>query len=211
MPKAILVIDGFGEHQARYIIDALQAVLRAYNNILAFHRVVGRAVAQGGRRRIIQTEKGPVFESVPMVLDVPSDEEVVRLIFPDEHLILRAAQISSPGYWKFEGVSSVLEVIRQWMCDHHERKKDKDYRNRADEERSSLENELLKYKVIQERVKILTDLGAHEADLAPLIDQLIYSPLSGITVCQDRGLLGAAQIEPDEDQTEQPGRKLDLG
>ncbi len=74
--------------------------------------------------------------------------------------MLSAVQLNSVGFWEFLGSLNPLEVIRKHLSDRHERRKDKEYRESADERRMALENLALENKIIAERIRIAKDIGA---------------------------------------------------
>jgi hypothetical protein len=145
---------------------------------------------------------------------------VASVVGKSQLLILRSVRLESPGSWKLLGVSDSFEVLRKYLNDRHERRKDKKYREATDEEKRHLENELLRTRVLSERIKTAKELGATEEDLAPLLGQLLYDPLDELAVFQDRGLIEDVKIvgpdEPDEPQPEiplvdlHPKRRIDL-
>ncbi len=73
--------------------------------------------------------------------------------------------------------------------DRHERRKDREYRERAEARRLELENLKLAYEVVGNRIKLLKDLGATEQDFAPLLNDLLYRPLQHLDRHQDRGVI----------------------
>jgi len=100
----------------------------------------------------------------------------------------------------FLGKLNPLEVIRQWVADSHERRKDKEYREAAERERLTLENRLLENRVISERIAIARNLGATEDDLAPVLNQLLFKPLMAISEQQNKELVeGVELMEVDEE------------
>jgi hypothetical protein len=107
----------------------------------------------------------------------PSPDEVASFVAPSEQLVLSAVQLSSPGSWDFLGTLNPLEVLRQYLNDRHERRKDREYRETAEQRRLALENLSLETKVIADRVGLARELGATNRDLAPLLNELIYRPL----------------------------------
>ena len=120
-------------------------------------------------------------------------------------LTLAAVELQSPGFWEFLAKFSPADVIRQYLNDRHERKKDKQYRNAAEEARLKLQNEILKNQVITERIQIAKSLGVTEADLAPLLNTLILAPLEKLHAVQDMGVISTAEIRilPSESETKQ--------
>jgi hypothetical protein len=130
----------------------------------------------------------PMFPRV-----APSDFEM--FVRPDDQLVLRAARLSSPGSWDFLAKLNPLEVIRHFLTDRHERRKDKKYRERMEEQRLSVENSLLQNKVIREKVEIARNMGATDADLIPLLNECIYQPLRELGKHQDSGLIEGAEMK----------------
>lgn len=129
----------------------------------------------------------------------PTPEEVASLVPHSERLVLKAAQLSSPGYWDFLGKLNPLEVIRHYLNDRHERRKDRDYRESAEARRLRLENLKLENQVLRERIEIARGLGATERDLAPLLNELVYRPLQALDRHQDRNVLEYAEVEETDD------------
>lgn len=103
-------------------------------------------------------------------------------------------RLGSPGSWEFLGKLNPLEVLRQYLNDRHERRKDREYRELAEERRLLLENLSLENKVVSERVKIAKELGATDHDLAPLLNTLVYRPLMALDRHQDHDVISIAEI-----------------
>jgi hypothetical protein len=49
------------------------------------------------------------------------------MVLPKDRLVLSAAALSSPGFFEFLGSLNPLEVIRKYLVDRHERRKDREY------------------------------------------------------------------------------------
>jgi hypothetical protein len=91
-------------------------------------------------------------------------------------------------------------VIRQYLNDRHERRRDREYREGADAGRLDLENMLLENRVLRERIEMAKSLGASEEDLAPLLDNLVHRPLRDLNAAQDDGVIKfATVIDENED------------
>jgi hypothetical protein len=116
------------------------------------------------------------------------------LIAPSERLLLYRASLASPGSWEFIGKLNPLEVIRQYLNDRHERRKDLEYREAEERKRLGLENELLKNKVISERLQLARDLGVPERDLIFAANRLLFEPLRQLDSSQDQGVIQNAEI-----------------
>ena len=126
----------------------------------------------------------------------PTMEEISSLVPYSEQLILSAVKLTSPGFWEFLGKINPLEVIRQYLNDRHERRKDREYRESAEKRRLRLENLKLENEVIRERIQIAKELGATDRDLAPLLNELVNKPLLRLDQYQDKGII--EHVERDE-------------
>ena len=85
-------------------------------------------------------------------------------------------------------------MIRQYLNDRHERRRDREYRDAAEARRLELENRLLENRVISERIEIARSLGAGDSDLAPLLTELVHRPLRALNGAQDEGLIESATV-----------------
>jgi hypothetical protein len=110
--------------------------------------------------------------------------------------VLSAVSLTSPGFWDFVGTLNPLEVLRHYLNDRHERRKDRSYRESAEQRRLALENLSLQNKVIAERIRIAKELGATDRDLAPLLNELINKPLTALDRHQDKGIIENTEISP---------------
>jgi hypothetical protein len=121
-------------------------------------------------------------------------EAVASAVLARDRLVLRRARFESPGFWEFLGTLNPLEVLRQYLNDRHERRKDGSYREAAEARRLELENRLLENRVIRERMEMARQLGASDADLAPLLNELVYRPLRALNRAQDEGIIEVAEL-----------------
>lgn len=203
MPEqARLRIHGQGEVEVELVSSYLTDLKHAYDSILVFESVI-----DGLRRasREFPFVWYPFNLSFGMPLSLrsavrrvrgwpPMPEEVSSYVPLSEQLILAGVRLSSPGSWDFLGNLNPLEVIRQYLNDRHERRKDREYRESAEKRRMILENLKLENEVISERVKVAKDLGATDRDLAPLLNELVYRPLMKLDRYQDKGVIEHAEI-----------------
>jgi hypothetical protein len=130
----------------------------------------------------------------------PTAEQVASFVSRSEQLILSAVSLTSPGFWEFLGTLNPLEVLRKYLNDRHERRKDLKYRESAERRRLELENLHLESKVISERVRIAKEIGATDRDLAPLLNELIDKPLVALDRYQDKGVIEHAEIPSHRDR-----------
>jgi len=114
--------------------------------------------------------------------------------------VSNAVEINSPGFWEFLGSVSPLEIMRNYLNDRHERRKDREYLESAEERRLALENLARENDVLTERIRIARDIGATDSGLAPLLSQLIYKPLAALDAYQDKKIIEGAELFrlPDE-------------
>jgi hypothetical protein len=142
----------------------------------------------GSRRTGIGTQYWP-----------PTIQEIASFVPRAEQLVLASVKINSPGSWDFIGALNPFEVLRKYLNDRHERRKDHDYRESAEQRRLTLENLSLENKILSERIRIAKELGATDRDLAPLLNELVFKPLLTLDRYQDKGIIGHAEIPPDPD------------
>lgn len=204
---AVLRLSATGGIPVSDVLDALGAIEHAYNSVWALLSTLEEA--ERWRRY------DPFFPpwSVPFGARLgrrsagylswpPERAQIATLVTRRERLILHAVRLESPGAWEFLGSLNPLEVLRQYLNDRHQRMKDRTYRDVAEQrklglenEKAFLENELLKNRAIDERIRILRDHGASDKDLAPLLGELLYKPLKGLERYQDAQIIDEAEIK----------------
>jgi hypothetical protein len=92
------------------------------------------------------------------------------------------------------GALNPLEVMRKWVADNHERRKDRDYRESLEADRLYLENEKLKTEVVRDRVALLRENGVPEEKIREALTQYIVEPLTRLERHQDAGMIGGARL-----------------
>lgn len=210
MPEdARLIIHGEGEVEVDRVIAFLTDFRNAYNSIIAFETVMDAL------RRAERYYPFPFPVPLPLSLGLnayfvprsrgtglqivgdwpPAPDRIAELVPLSEHLILDAVNIASPGAWEMLGSLNPLEVLRKYLNDRHERRKDRDYRESAEERRLRLENARLQIAVIADGVRLAKEMGATDRDLAPLLNALVNTPLLALDKHQDQGLISSADID----------------
>jgi hypothetical protein len=112
-----------------------------------------------------------------------ADVDPSRRPMSGERLIVSRVVLESPGFWEFFGKLNLLEVIRQYLNDRHERDKDREYRSAAEREQLALENALRRLEVAERLMRLEREFGADlygseawrlgwEAHLRPSLDRL---------------------------------------
>lgn len=207
MPEqARLRVYGQGDVEVELVAAYLTDLKHAYDSVLLFETTID------GMRRAARDFPFPRY---PFALDFgwpaprravrrtrdwpPTAEEVASFVPRAEQLILSVVSLTSPGFWEFLGTLNPLDVLRKYLNDRHERRKDHEYRESAERRRMELENLSLESKVISERVRLAKEIGATDRDLAPLLNELIYKPLVALDRYQDKGVIEHAEIPSDRD------------
>ena len=201
MPDGVLRIQGEVGVRVTDVREYLARLEHAYNSVYAFERAIGAA------ERLARRWHGPVFVLDPFDWPAlptrggrlfsawpPSPEAIASVVPARDRLVLRTARFESPGFWEFLGALNPLEVIRQYLKDRHERRRDRAYRDAAEARRLELENRLLENRVIRERVELAKSLGASDSDLTPLLNELVYRPLRALNPSQDEGTIDSAEL-----------------
>lgn len=186
----VLRVKGERLGEVAEIVKYLENMERAYNHIFAFDLIV-----QETRERYAEewtpwsrSSARKTSRTLRQIRDAKS------VVLPEDRLRLRAVSIQSPGSWDFLGSLNPLEVLRKYLADRHERKKDLAYRNAAEAERLRLENEKLKTEVVRDRIEILRGLNIPEDRIAAALNLHVVAPLSELDEPQDTGLIIDAEI-----------------
>ncbi|HEX4605010.1 MAG TPA: hypothetical protein VH724_13510, partial [Candidatus Angelobacter sp.] len=112
-----------------------------------------------------------------------------------ERLLLIEVELHSPGFWKFLGVDGILEQIRLYLQDRHERGKDKQYRESQERRGLELENKLREAELMRRRIEVAKELGASEEELRSVLQHFVLQPLNELDKYQDQGLITGVESE----------------
>ena len=208
-----LRVHGQGDVEVELVVAYLNDFRFAYNGVLVFEESIE------GWQRATRHLPFPFWEiegafawssfrrSGRLIREsVTAPEDLGLLIPKSEQLVLSGVTLQSPGFWDFLGRLNPLGVLCQYLNDRHERRKDRQYRESAEERRLRLENLQRENEVIAGRIKIAKDIGATERDLALLLNQLVYRPLAGLDRHQDLGTINVAEIQRQLDRPSKHGR-----
>jgi hypothetical protein len=196
----LLRIHGHAERRVDDVVSFLRSLEHAYCGAYIFFDLLVDDEARF-RRGFVPLPWRWTHPSFPRV----APRDFAMFVKPDDQLVLRAARLSSPGAWEFLAKLNPLEVVRHYLAERHERRKDKEYRERAEDKRLSLENSLLENRVIRERIEIARSMGATDADLIPLLNEFIHQPLRELGKHQDSGLIDGAEIKQLASGAKDPG------
>jgi len=203
---AVLSLSAIGGIPVSDVIDVLSAIEHAYNSVWTLLSMLEEADKRLPYALLFPLWPGPVGARRVVYLSWPPERaQIATLVTRRERLILHAVRLESPGVWEFLGSLNPLEVIRKYLNDRHQRKKDRNYRDAAEQqklklenERAYLENELLKNRIIDERLQILRDRGFSDRDWSSLLNELLYKPLKALDHYQDTQIIDEAELKPYE-------------
>jgi hypothetical protein len=172
----------------------LSALDKAYGSLLLFvgdTEIIARSSSKSEAQRL--------WSAGTSLYGVNLDQRLKA----NDRLVLRQVELHSPGFWDFVGLLSPLRAIelvfklkRESANDNEERRKDREYRDKAEERRLHLENKLREVEVVKKQLALLRDMGATDKDFGPLLERLIYEPLSQLEdISQRIGVQSASIID----------------
>lgn len=195
--KAVLRINGQGEVPVSQVSGFLAALEEAYSGASLFLHTIDQLDRWGPLPFAYWHMPffRPASGRIPLARIISEELDFSLQLPSRQRLMLQAVRLESPGWWELAGKLNPLEVIRQYLNDRHERQKDISYRNKAERDRLHYENEILRNRVIAERIELARKLGASDEDLAPLWNSLLIRPLRRLDTFQDRGVISDAQSQ----------------
>lgn len=197
-PRASLKIHGPGAGRVEQAIGTLYAIETAYNNLYVANVHIDAIYdLLNGKNRY--PAPFPFIWPHTIATSYLYGEDFRRIIQTEDVLELGIVQFESPGFWEFLGALNPLEQIRQYLNDRHERKKDNEFRNRAEEKKLELENERLAAQVFSERVDGLAKAGFSNEDIRRIILPSARA-LNSVANAQDNGLIEFAELKRIEDE-----------
>ena len=96
--------------------------------------------------------------------------------------------------WEFLGSLNPLETIRKYLSDRHEQRKDREYREPLEAERSVLENEKLRTEVLRKKLELMRSYGVPEEQIRQILTEHIAKLLASIDQHQDSKLIRTASV-----------------
>ncbi len=199
MDLSQLRIYGTSEIELSRIIQLLKDLEVAYNSVYTFIRSIDKISKYNKQYALPFISYYHDYYAIHKKIYYKReadyfDKYVSSMIFPGEQIKVIHISFLSPGFWDFLGSLNVLEVIRKYLCDRHERRKDIKYKELAEKEKLDLDNELLKCKVISEKIKIAEKVGIDIHELAPLLNEFLYQPLHRLNAHQDEMIISNAEL-----------------
>jgi hypothetical protein len=179
------------------IREYLEAVENAYEHLYAFE-----LQAEQVKERIDAADYWHRRDVRVKTLRVARNPHLV--VLPGDRLRLHAVEVRSPGVWEFLGSLNPLETLRKYLEDRHRRRQDREYREPAERERLTLENERLRTQVVKERLDLFREVGIPEEKIREALTIHVIQPLQNLDRFRDSGLIEDAEtVEvPSESQQE---------
>ncbi|WP_157017804.1 hypothetical protein [Mesorhizobium xinjiangense] len=185
--NAVLRIHGHGGEPVDDTVVFLTSLNQAYSGILLYEMELERLASRARYwRRYEPFLHNPTIDFAPISFALPAGAR----------LCLKGVVLQSPGFWDFLGKLNPLEVIRNAINDAHERRKDRAYRESAEERRLTLENKLLENQAIKERIEILQSVGITPDELAQVRTSLIHDNVDRLLQFQNSGMIEHAELDP---------------
>lgn len=211
--QGFLQLPGEGGLSVADMQDLLHVIGRSY--AVAWHVDV---VTRGYAASLIRSERwlrrwGPepwIGRLDPAALNLASSNRLST----DRPLVVSKVVLRSPGFWEFMGTLNPLEVLRNYLTDRHERKKDNDYRSRAEEEALTLDNTVRRLEIWEQVRRIEREYGPPSDVLAPLdaalreqITAALRPELQALGELADRGIIEGSGART----SREPPRELERG
>lgn len=185
--RCVLGINAIRVARVDEIIDFFNDLQNAYENIYALELKI-RDVKLSSKKNL------NYYEGKRKLPELKPVYKVRQVVLPNDRLVLYRAKIGSPGIWEFLASLNPLEQIRRYLCDRHERRKDKEWREDEESRKMRLDNLLIETAVIRERIEIFKKLGISDEQIRRIILVNLHEPLSKLDVYQDNDLIGSAYI-----------------
>lgn len=175
--KGSLIIKSPGIGSVEEVINFLSKLETAYNRIYIYEHFVFNGA----------------LREITIKFDLDSLKEIKPSI--DNKLLVSKVSFASAGLWELLGELNPLTQIRLFLGELHERKKDRKYRNKYEEQklelevekvklennhenqRKGLENQLLECEVMKEKITILKEMGFSEEEVKTLSVGLFVDPI----------------------------------
>jgi hypothetical protein len=199
----ILRLHSHGGTTARRIIELLADTEYAYNGIVAFDAILAQ------RDRVpsnlppdwsLRSWHGRPFPKLLL-----SRDEVASLVHPRWRLRVDAVRLESPGFWDFLGKSISVDALSQAVTERQQRREfDRQLPHR--ERMEQVEEFEGVTGAILNRHGALKEMGASDAELASLRNQLVERPLDAFARHVEAGLIEDVEtLDPEERKELPPG------
>ena len=166
-PKALLRVDSYSGVRVDLVARFLADFNNAYSSLAAFESAIHRF----GRVRETLSDRPFLFDwhsRWEVAWQAAERERAGGIVGQEGPVILTRVQSRSPGFWEFLGALNLFEVMRHYLQDRHERRKDRSYREADEARKNELENTLLELDVLERQIAVARQLGVTDEELLPL-------------------------------------------
>ena len=189
--NGLFTIHGNGDVEVIRVKNYLSDLEHAYNSIYVFFDLIQEVTTKEGNG-----DSPLIWRTSFRPLSWPLTPKYIATRIPHfDRLVLKAVKLQSPGFWEFIGKLNPLEVIRLYLNDRHERRKDHKYRESAEKRKLDLENAILETKLRKEQIKVVKSLSGRWPELSEYLNTFIHEPLEHLDQYQDKGLIKDSELE----------------
>jgi hypothetical protein len=115
--------------------------------------------------------------------------KIQNQVLKSEQLVISKIVIQSPGFWEFLGNLNPLYQIREYLKDHHGRKKDNDFRIAQEKAKGELEIVNLQLDLVEKYISTLQRAGFADEQIRAGVAKYIQEPLQRLRDHQGSGLI----------------------
>jgi hypothetical protein len=171
--QGFLRIEGQGGVTAAQMRELLAVLDGAYASVSRAETFVRRELSSARAARRWARRWGPPELFLPFTgyrFGGPATIESIPVSHP---LVVSRVMLSSPGFWEFLGSLNPLEVLRQYLNDRHERRKDDRFRSPAEAERLAIENASRKLDVVRQYLDLQREYADELGAVQGLQDEIV--------------------------------------
>lgn len=171
--QGFLRIDGRGGVTAEQMRELLTVLDGAYASVSRADAFVRRELAVARAARRWARHWGPPELFLPLAAYRVGGPAAIESIPVGHPLVVSQVTLRSPGFWEFMGSLNPLEVLRQYLNDRHERRKDDTFRSPAEAERLAIENASLKLDVVRQYLDLQREYADELGAVEGLQDEIV--------------------------------------
>ena len=186
IPSGLLRINGAGGCTVKEMREMLQALDTSYQAVARVELSAQAALV--ATEAIVRYERP--FRYLPPPWSFPN--QVSQGAMAAEPLVVNRVVLESPGFWEFVGALNPLEVLRKYLTDRHERRKDREYREGAERRQLEIENALGELEVLRRIADLEREFGPEaipDSLRLRILAAEVREPLEELSSLDQRGLI----------------------
>jgi hypothetical protein len=186
IPSGLLRINGAGGCTVKEMRELLQALDASYQAVARVELSAQAALV--ATEAIVRYERP--FRYLPPPWSFPN--QVSQGAMAAEPLVVNRVVLESPGFWEFVGALNPLEVLRKYLNDRHERRKDREYREGAERRQLEIENALGELEVLRRIADLEREFGPEaipDGLRLRILAAEVREPLEELSSLDRRGLI----------------------